>query len=172
MSKEQPQYEDDYNDYEINTLSDLFKLIELRLREARRTPSVESALSRENLLRHTYEEALGWARRLQKANPKLIEPPDPTPNNEKNLIALREWCTDPRRQKLPSKKQKIAQRNGEVAYILEETPDIKLAELANRLGVSKSTISRNKVWELHRKKPPRERFRSVVDSPHQTKPNP
>lgn len=90
------EIQDDYDDYEINTLSDLFRLIELRLREAKRTPLIKGAVSKEKLLKDSYEEAWSYAKEIRKANPKLIELPPPTPNDEKNLISLRDWCTEAR----------------------------------------------------------------------------
>jgi len=91
------EIQDDYNDYEINTLSDLFRLIELRLREVRGVPPIKGVASRERLLKDSYEEALGHAKKLRKVNPKLIEPSPRTPNDEENLKNLQDWCTDHRR---------------------------------------------------------------------------
>ena len=90
------EIQDDYDDYEINTLSDLFKLIELRLREARHISPIKGAVDKEVFLRNAYDECLGYAKRLRKANPKLIELPPRTPNDEQNLINLQDWCTDSR----------------------------------------------------------------------------
>jgi len=90
--------QDNYDNYEINTRSDLFRLIELRLREARGIPPIKGTMGREVFLRNAYEEALGYVKKLRKANPELIEPPPRTPNDEGNLINLRDWCTDPRGQ--------------------------------------------------------------------------
>lgn len=107
---------DDYDNFEINTSSDLFRFIELRLKECRGLKKIikkvkdktESGgfkkvitmpkLNVDEHFRLAYEEALGYARTLMKFDNKLIKPPSPTPNFEKNLKLLRDWCTDPRRQ--------------------------------------------------------------------------
>ena len=90
--------QDWYDDYVINSLSDLFRFIELRLDEIKQAPSIKGAVSKEIRLKDVYGEALGYAIELRKADPKLIEPPPPTTDNIKNLINLRDWCTDSRRQ--------------------------------------------------------------------------
>jgi hypothetical protein len=85
-----------WDDYKITTLTDLFKLIEIHLREVRKTPQAKGAVSKESLLQYSYDECLDYAKIIRKANPKLIKIPLPTPNNETNLMNLQDWCTESR----------------------------------------------------------------------------
>ncbi len=163
MNKE--QLYDDYDDYEINTRSDLFRLIELKLRESRGIPK---------RLKHAYEECAGWANVLRSKNKELIELPDVTLSAKLNLVNLRDWCTDFRRHNTDkvSKTDKMTLREIKAGSILKEIPATKLAELALKLDVSPATVSRLKVWKSHKSKLLREQFSNKVESPHQIKPRP
>jgi hypothetical protein len=141
MVKEELHCEDDYDDYEITSLSDLFRLIELRLKEARRLSSLyEEATKKSNplvkvmdpkkFLKNAYNEALNHARNIKKANPKLIEIPPPTPNDEQNLINLRDWCTDSRRQKADRTSEERWLKVKEIAELVGKTPG-RITQLCN-----------------------------------------
>lgn len=83
-------------------------MIELRLREYKGLFSVVKkaeekgskickSIDLDSFLKSDYDEALSHVENIKKANPQqLIDLPDLTPNNEQNLINLRDWCTDSR----------------------------------------------------------------------------
>jgi len=61
----------------------------------------------------------------------------------------------------PRKRKKL-HRETDIAMILKDEPLIKIADLAERIGVSPATISRSLVWQQHKSKPSIETFPGAV----------
>jgi len=100
---------DDYDDYKINSRSDLFRFIELKLREVKDVSSLIKKAKDQNkklgtnfnvekMLLNSYDEAKGYAISLREADPTLIKLPSKGLDNQQNLINIREWCINAQNQ--------------------------------------------------------------------------
>jgi hypothetical protein len=61
-------------------------------------------------------------------------------------------------EKGPARAQKVLRREADIVAILKKNPDAKQADIAKELGCSAATVSRSKVWKMHRAKPPQKSF--------------
>lgn len=56
------------------------------------------------------------------------------------------------------RRQKVLRREADIVAILEKNPGAKQADIAKELGCSAATVSRSRVWKMHRAKPPQKSF--------------
>ncbi|MFX1487298.1 MAG: hypothetical protein ACFFBS_09440 [Promethearchaeota archaeon] len=129
--------------------------------KAKRTgyPIASQAPHPRKYFENAYNEVRGHAIRLREANPNFIELPAPTPNNEKNLENLRDWCTDTRRFKnnkkdkanypvFTSTKEPLEIRVGKVII---KFPDASSGDVAKFVGSSAGSVRTTKAWKNRKK---------------------
>ncbi|MCK5600840.1 helix-turn-helix domain-containing protein [Candidatus Pacearchaeota archaeon] len=95
------QQNDNYDDCVIESLTDLFRFIEIELRSANKlytykelnTPYTKHLPHlKSEWLRIVCEKAYDAAKSLSNAEPRLSPPPLRSVDNVENLVRLRDWC--------------------------------------------------------------------------------
>lgn len=150
------------------TLSSYIKHLEDALEELRINEA--KAYNRKQPIDRQYIKALEYQVKqflisLGKKHPDLLA--DPMPQTLQDMLIRLKKVKDTKGKKVPKQTEKLTptqrklRRQADMASILKKRPKIGIVELAKDLDVSPSTVSRDGVWRVHRRKLTKEKFLRV-----------